>query len=86
MLAKMEGEVLYPEHIKNPLEDGNTAAAGQSAQLTHPATQSVKPTPESAKPIATLAAALEEPESAKPTVAAPTALEPRIGQADFRVG
>jgi hypothetical protein len=37
MLAKVKGEVLNLEHIKNPLEDGNTAAAGQSAQPTHPA-------------------------------------------------
>jgi hypothetical protein len=35
MLAKMEGEVLNPKHIKNPPEDGNAAtAAGQSAKPT----------------------------------------------------
>jgi hypothetical protein len=27
MLAKMEGEVLNPEHVKSPLKDQNVAAA-----------------------------------------------------------
>jgi hypothetical protein len=59
MLAKMEGEVLSPEHVKNPPEDGNAATgAGQSA-----------------KPTTTPTAAMEELKSAKPTAAAPIALE-----------
>jgi hypothetical protein len=69
MLAKMEGEVLNPEHVESPLKDQNAAAA---------AGQSAKPTPvlsQSAKPTAPVPAGLGVPESAKPTPPAGTAPE-----------
>jgi hypothetical protein len=69
MLAKMEGEVLIPEHIESPIKDQNAAAtAGQSA----------KPTPmlsQLAKLTTPIPAGLGVPESAKPTPTADTAPE-----------
>jgi len=41
----MEGEILNPAHVKNPLEGQNAAtAAGQSAEPTPMLSQSAKPT------------------------------------------
>jgi hypothetical protein len=63
MLAKMEGEVLNPEHVKSPPKYQNSAtAAGQSTKLTP---ESAKPTPvlsQSAKLTTPVPAGLGVPE------------------------
>ena len=81
----MEGEILNPVHVKNPLEDQNAATtAGQSTQVTPVLNQSSKSTlfapvaldvPESAKPTSPADAALGSPESAEPTLAGQASCE-----------
>ena len=73
----MEGEILNPIHVENPLEDQNTATAvGQMAQPTLELTKLTPVLSQSAKPTLVAPAAWDVPESAKPTheSAKPTSL------------
>jgi hypothetical protein len=75
-LAKMEGEVVNSEQVKNLPEDRRaTTATANPAKPAHPAAETAKPASEAAKPTSSTAAALEALESAKPTPIVPMASE-----------
>jgi hypothetical protein len=68
-LAKMEGEVVNFEQVKNPPEDWRAAAAAANpAKPAYPTAEMAKLASEVAKMASYTAAALEAPESAKPTL------------------
>jgi hypothetical protein len=74
-LAKMEGEVVNSEQVKNPPKDRRAAAAVANlakpalgpTKPAHPTAEMAKPASEAAK-LASSTAALEVPKSAKPTL------------------